>query len=89
MYTFSKRLKITSLVLIIIGAIGWISSYNSSHHLTLEDVKVLLAEENAHHGAAESHDNGEAHAAMIHAVSNDDHQHEEAHHGDEHAEHVP
>ena len=88
MYTFSKRLKITSLVLIIIGAIGWISSYNSSHHLTLEDVKVLLAEENAHHGAAESHENGEAHAAMIHSESNDDPHHEEAHHGDEHAEHV-
>jgi len=56
MYTFSKRLKITSLVLIIVGAIGWISSYNSSHHLSLEDVKLLLAEEDAHHGSSETHD---------------------------------
>jgi len=88
MYTFSKRLKITSLVLIIVGAIGWISSYNSSHHLTLDDVKVLLAEEDAHHGVAEVHDDGEAHAAMIHAASENDHHHEEAHHDDEHAEHV-
>ena len=88
MYTFSKRLKITSLVLIIIGAIGWISSYNSSHHLTLEDVKVLLADEEAHHGVSEVHDDGEAHAAMIHSASEDGHHHEEAHHDDEHAEHV-
>jgi len=94
MYTFSKRLKITSLVLIIVGAIGWISSYNSSHHLSLEDVKLLLAEEDAHHGSSETHDSAEAHddakahAAMIHASIEDDHHQEEAHHGDEHAEHV-
>lgn len=90
MYTFSKRLKITSLVLIIVGAIGWISSYNSSHHLTLEDVKVLLAEENAHHGASEAHhEAGDAHATTAtHSVNEDDHHAEEAHHGDEHAEHV-
>ncbi len=90
MYTFSKRLKITSLVLIIVGAIGWISSYNSSHQLTLEDVKVLLAEENAHHGASEAHhEAGDAHATTAtHSVNEDDHHAEEAHHGDEHAEHV-
>ena len=88
MYTFSKRLKIISLVLIIVGAIGWISSYNSSHHLSLEDVKLLLAEEDAHHSASETHDDAEAHAAMIHASIEDDHHQEEAHHGDEHAEHV-
>ena len=90
MYTFSKRLKITSLVLIIVGAIGWISSYNSSHHLTLEDVKVLLAEENAHHGASEAHhEAGDAHATTAtHSANEDDHHAEEAHHGDEHAEHV-
>ena len=88
MYTFSKRLKITSLVLIIVGAIGWISSYNSSHHLSLEDVKLLLAEEDAHHSASETHDDAEAHAAMIHASIEDYHHQEEAHHDDEHAEHV-
>ena len=88
MYTFSKRLKIISLVLIIVGAIGWISSYNSSHHLSLEDVKLLLAEEDAHHSASETHDDAEAHAEMIHASIEDDHHQEEAHHDDEHAEHV-
>lgn len=50
MYTFSKRLKIVSVILIIVGAIGWITSYNASHHVTTDDVKVMLAEEDSHHG---------------------------------------
>ena len=53
--------------------------------MTLEDVKVLLADEEAHHGVSEVHDDGEAHAAMIHSASEDGHHHEEAHHDDEHA----
>ena len=68
----------------ILGAMGWVFSYTASHHLTLEDVKVMLAEEDAHHGAAHgnggnhsqanhasneaSHHQGEAHAAMIHST---------------------
>ena len=68
----------------ILGAMGWVFSYTASHHLTLEDVKVMLAEEDAHHGAARgnggnhsqanhasneaSHHQGEAHAAMIHST---------------------
>ena len=68
----------------IFGAMGWVFSYTVSHHLTLEDVKVMLAEEYAHHGAAHgnggnhsqanhasseaSHHQGEAHAAMIHST---------------------
>ena len=68
----------------IFGAMGWVFSYTASHHLTLEDVKVMLAEEDAHHGAAHgnggnhsqanhasneaSHHQGEAHAAMIHST---------------------
>ena len=55
MYTFSKRLKIVSLALFVIGVIGWGTSYVESHGLTLDDVKVLLAEENSHHGADASH----------------------------------
>ena len=68
----------------ILGAMGWVFSYTASHHLTLEDVKVMLAEEDAHHGAAHgnggnhsqanhasneaSHHQGEADAAMIHST---------------------
>ena len=43
MYTFSKRLKIVSILLFVVGAIGWGTSYVASHGLTLEDVKVILA----------------------------------------------
>ena len=84
MYTLSKRLKITAMSLMILGAMGWVFSYTASHHLTLEDVKVMLAEEDAHHGAAHgnggnhsqanhasneaSHHPGEADAAMIHST---------------------
>ena len=83
MYTLSKRLKITAISLMILGAMGWVFSYTDSHHLTLEDVKAMLAEEDAHHGVAHgnggnhsqgnhasneaSHNQGEAHAAMIHS----------------------
>ncbi|MBT8271400.1 MAG: quinol:cytochrome C oxidoreductase [Flavobacteriaceae bacterium] len=89
MYTFSKRLKIFSIVLMVLGAIGWGSSYMSSHNTTIEDVKEMLAAEEASHGggdhsaavASESHsdeaDHGEAHDAE-----------EAAHHDDKHAEHV-
>ena len=66
MYTFSKRLKITAISLIIIGALGWVSTYTSAHHLTLDDVKVMLEEEASHHGT--SHNNEEAHASMIHST---------------------
>ena len=103
MYTFSKRLKIVSILLFVIGAIGWGTSYVASHGLTLADVKVILAEEDSHHGAAESHGeeathhdvttDAEAHAAMIHSTHDSEAHAEEghgsdAHHDDAHAEHV-
>ena len=55
MYKLSKRLKITAITLILIGVIGWVYSYRASHHLTLEDVEVMLAEEHSHHGNIASH----------------------------------
>ena len=88
MYTFSKRLKIVSLALFVIGAIGWGTSYVATHGLTLDDVKVLLAEENSHHGADASH-HEETTAVTHHDVQTDADVHaEEAHHDDAHAEHV-
>ena len=63
MYKLSKRLIITAITLILIGAIGWISSYTASHHLTTEDVKVMLADEHAHHGAAAYHSDDSHHKA--------------------------
>ena len=40
----SNRLKVFSISLIIIGSLGWFYSYSTSH-LTLDQVKELLAEE--------------------------------------------
>ena len=92
MYTFSKRLKIVSILLFVVGAIGWGTSYVASHGLTLEDVKTLLAEENSHHGAEASHSeesieathhdaqtDAEAHAAMIHSAHDSDAHAEDVH----------
>ena len=52
MYTLSNRLKIFSIALIIIGALGWFYSYSVSH-ITLEEVKTMLASE-SHHGHSHS-----------------------------------
>ena len=92
MYTFSKRLKILSIILIVLGAFGWISSYNASHHLTISDVQAILAEEDSHHGNSHSvTNNQEAHAAMIqaHIEKHDSSNHTaNEHHESDHAEHV-
>ena len=92
MYKLSKRLKILSLALIIIGATGWFSSYTSSHHLTLEDVKTMLAEEDTHHGGDHlSTHNKNSHSEMI-QLNHDEHDassHAKGeHHKSSHAEHV-
>ena len=92
MYILSNRLKIFSLALIIIGSLGWFYSYSSSH-LTLDQVKELLAEE-SHNGShsdtahAMENSNENHHNTDIHHEEMDEHS-EDAHgHEDEHAEHV-
>jgi len=88
MYTISNRLKIFSVALIILGALGWGTSYYSSHHVTVEDVKTMLAEESSHGGGHE------ATATPQEAPATDAHGEEtsqdaaEVDHGDAHAEHV-
>ena len=93
MYTFSNRLKIFSIALIIIGALGWFYSYSVSH-ITLEEVKTMLASE-SHHG--HSHSVIEKENEMHHNEYVDEYNsknHDSAHlkndHGHEkdHAEHV-
>jgi len=86
MYTISNRLKIVSLILIIVGAGLWGTSYMSSH-VSVEDVKTMLAEEASHGGGHEAE-------ATTHEVpAADSHEEEVSHdsaeaHDDEHAEHV-
>ena len=97
MYTFSKRLKIISILLFVVGAIGWGTSYLSSHGLTIEDVKILLAEENSHHGGEVSHGadttetshhevktDNEAHVAMIHSTHDSEVHTEDIRESDDH-----
>ncbi|MGB6268623.1 MAG: quinol:cytochrome C oxidoreductase [Olleya sp.] len=82
MYTLSNRLKIVSLILIILGAVLWGTSYYSSHHVTKEDVKAMIAQEASHGGHGDSHG-----AVADHATdSQDSHATEGAHHDGEHAE---
>lgn len=82
MYILSNRLKIFSLTLIILGAIGWSYSYIESHK-TLDQVKEMLIHE-SHHGS--SHGDQTAHMDQVNEKHhNDSH---ESSHEDEHAEHV-
>lgn len=100
MYTFSSKLKTFSIVLIILGALGVAYGFMSSHK-SLDEVKEMIAHEEAgHHGA--SHDvqtkahvvagvedhSDNAHKADAHDALADTHSNAEAHHSDEHAEHV-
>ena len=85
MYTISSRLKIFSISLIILGALGWSYSYVNSHK-SLEEVKEILAYESSH---GDSH--GDSHEVTNHgSESNDDSHSELSHHSNEdiHAEHV-
>ena len=86
MYTLSNRFKIFSLSLIILGSLGWFYSYTASH-LTLDEVKILIAEE-SHHGSHSDDMHNMNHQNEKHH-NEDSHQVDEAHgHEDEHAEHV-
>ena len=98
MYTFSKRLKIVSILLFVVGAVGWGTSYLASHRLNLEDVKILLAEENSHHeGGVASHSestteishhdvktDNEEHITMIHSKHVSEAHAEDAHVSNDH-----
>ena len=98
MYTFSKRLKIVSILLFVVGAVGWGTSYVASHRLNIEDVKILLAEENSHHeGGATSHSestteishhdvktDNEEHITMIHSKHVSEAHTEDAHVSNDH-----
>mgnify|MGYP005673707159 FL=1 len=92
MYILSNRLKFFSLTLIIIGSLGWFYSYSTSH-LTLDQVKELLAEE-SHYGShsdtahAMESSNEKHHNADIHHEEMDGHSEDVHGHEDEHAEHV-
>ena len=104
MYTISNRLKIFSIVLIILGLIGVSYGFLTSHK-SLEDVKTMLADEHSAHGGGHGAAT-DAHSVAVdtdHAYSSAEESHSEAqvtghdkpnhntaeaHGDDEHAEHV-
>ncbi|GAA3779608.1 quinol:cytochrome C oxidoreductase [Corallibacter vietnamensis] len=92
MYTFSNKLKTLSIALMIIGAIGVISGFMTSHK-SFEDVEAILAAEASHHGGGHVEDT--AHASTSHeehAVTNsheaNNHNDSAETHVDEHKKHV-
>ena len=94
-YTISNRLKMASIVLMILGLIGVSYGFWDSHHYkTVDDVKVLLAEEAHHgggHGEAHGSDHGDAHATAEHHESDahgESGEHAEEGHHMSHEEHV-
>ena len=93
MYTFSNKLKIFSIALIVIGALGWFYSYSVSH-ITIDEVKTMLASE-SHHGHSHSaieKENEMHHNEYVDGYNSKNHDsaHSKKDHGHEkdHAEHV-
>ncbi|WP_406685037.1 quinol:cytochrome C oxidoreductase [Seonamhaeicola sp. MEBiC1930] len=87
MYTFSKKLKTFSIILVVLGLLGVGYGFIDAHKYdTTEKVEALLATEEAHHGG------GHGEEAVHHEeVSHDAHSvdsHGEEAHVDEHAKHV-
>lgn len=77
MYTFSNKIKVFSIVLIILGAIGVFYGFMDSHkYETVEDVKEMLAAEGSHHGdeheVASTHGH-DSHESTTHANTEDEH----------------
>ena len=88
MYTFSKKLKTVSIALMIIGALGVVYGFMTSHK-SFEEVETMLAEEASHHGGGHGEDT--AHAAPSHDSHVSEDTHAEGGHADtvdEHTKHV-
>ena len=87
MYDFSKKLKLTAVVLMVLGAVGILGGFMSAPN-TVEDVEQILAHE-AEHGS-----HGDTHADDTHHVKAEAHgshdtadTHADASH-DEHTKHL-
>jgi len=87
MYQFSGKLKLFSIVLMVVGALGIAYSFMSTPK-TAEEAMELVAKHDTHHEAAADHNEN---TAAHHDNANDEHgtSHADAsHHDAEHAEHV-
>ncbi|OUR91541.1 quinol:cytochrome C oxidoreductase [Flavobacteriales bacterium 34_180_T64] len=93
MYTFSKKLKTFSIILMVVGLLGVVYGFMDSHK-SYTEVETMLADE-AHHGGG----HGEEATHVVTETSHDTHATEDTHadeahsettdvHVDEHKEHV-
>ncbi|MBP93056.1 quinol:cytochrome c oxidoreductase quinone-binding subunit 2 [Bizionia echini] len=93
MYTFSNRLKTFSIALIIIGAIGVVYGFMTSHK-SFEDVETMLAAEASHGGGHETETKAHVvagdteHADNSHDANAHDALADTEHHVDDHTKHV-
>ena len=88
MYTFSNKLKMASIILMIVGILGIGYGFISSPS-TVEEAKAMVAAD-AHHGGAALHGEESHEAPTTHhsEASEDAHHEASASHGDEAAEHA-
>jgi len=81
-YKISNRLRLTAIILMVVGTIGVSYSFYTSH-VTFEEVENMLANE-SHHGGSNGHGETENHQAYE-ASSHDTHAAVDAHGEDKHA----
>lgn len=94
-YTVSNKLRTFAIVLMFLGLLGMVYGFMSSNK-SLEEVKIMLAEEASHHGGGhgetahvtETHGEADAHDTHAAEATSHDDAHAADHHGDEHAKHV-
>ncbi|MDY8136723.1 quinol:cytochrome C oxidoreductase [Aquimarina sp. 2201CG5-10] len=80
MYTLSNRLRLFSIILMVVGGIGLVSGFLSTPE-SVEEVKEMMAAHDAHGGG---HGESQAEEASHESKGHD----QDAHGGDEHYEHV-
>ena len=88
MYSLSKRLKLTAMIAMVLGAIAILIGFSNAPH-SIQDVEQILASQQAHHG--QGHDTHKAHQAVqtshdSHHSGHQIHQDHNAH--QKHLEHV-
>ena len=97
MYTLSSKLKLTAIILVIVGAIGLVYGFISTPSNEEELKELLAADAHGEHGGEEHHEASattELHGETVdaaHGESVEEHgetAHGEGEHGDSHMEHV-
>ena len=101
-YKISNRLRLTAIILMLVGAVGVGYSFITASNTTLDDVKEMIAHDESHGGGhgettahvGENHATDEQHSEASHGeethdvVELDGHGAENAHNSDKHAEHI-